>query len=284
MRLSRSALYVPGNAPAKLDKALARGADEVIVDLEDAVPHAAKDSAREAVAAWLAALQPGRCRVWVRVNSGDLCSADLHAVGAARALEGVVLAKTESVEDVTAADAILTALGSAAGIAPLLESARAVHRAPEIAAAPRVRRLQLGEADLRADLGVTPGPDDLELLFARSAVVLASAAAGIAPPLAPVRTDVRDLEGLRASTHALARLGFVGRACVHPAQIPVVHEVFTPSEDQVRAARDLLAGFDAAAAAGSGVVIDSRGRLVDEAVARHARLVLSRVPPPSEEI
>ena len=273
-RLARSALYVPGDASDKLTKALSRGADELIVDLEDAVAPDRKDAARAAVAAWLQDLPASETAVWVRVNPGALGLTDVKAVAGASALAGIVLAKTESLVEVEAVDAILTEHGSDAGIVPLLESAAAVLRAVEIASGPRVRRLQVGEADLRADLGVTLGPDERELLHVRSQMVLVSAAAGISPPIGPVSTDFRDLDALRASTESLARLGYVGRACIHPAQIAVVNEVFTPSAAEVEEAQQLLAALDAA---GSGVALDARGRMIDEAVARQARLVLARV-------
>ena len=129
---------------------------------------------------------------------------------------------------------------------PCWRARRAVLRAGEIARAPRVQRLQIGEADLRADVGVTPGADERELLYVRSHVVLASTAAGIAPPIAPVSTNFRDLDAFRASTEALARLGFVGRACIHPAQVAIANEVFTPTAEQVaarpRAGREVGAG------------------------------------------
>lgn len=271
--LARSALYVPGDAPDKLTKALDRGADEVIVDLEDAVPPAGKDAARRAVRVWLHDLPNLEVGVWVRINSGPLGHEDVRAIADAPALTGVLVAKTESAAELVELDRLLTSLGSSARVVPLLESAAAVLRVQEIAAAPRVQRLQVGEADLRADLGVTLGPDESELLHVRSQVVLASAAAGIAPPIAPVSTNFRDLDAYRASTEALGRLGFVGRACIHPAQVPVANHVFTPSDDEVARAEDLLRRF---AEAGSGIALDAEGRMVDEAVARQARLVLAR--------
>ena len=138
-----------------------------------------------------------------------------------------------------------------------------------------MQRLQVGEADLRADLGVTPGADERELLCARSQVVLASAAAGIAPPVAPVSTELPRPRRVRARRpSALARLGFVGRACIHPAQVAVVNEVFTPSPEAVERARLLLAEFGGA---GRAVGVDADGRMVDEAVLRQARTVLARV-------
>ncbi|MEV0454110.1 HpcH/HpaI aldolase/citrate lyase family protein [Catellatospora methionotrophica] len=319
----RSYLYVPGDNPAKLAKALTVGADALIVDLEDAVPPSGKDAARAAVAAFLAgagaaaggggavggagaagmiavsgprvgldhafgpetaisAGEAGRPRVWVRVNSGDIGHIDAAAVVGA-GLAGLCVAKTESVAQVAALDGVLGELERAAGlgvgsvkVVPLLESAAAVLAAPEIARAPRVVRLQLGEADLAADLGVTLGPDERELLWARSQAVLASAAAGIAPPVAPVSVNFRDLDALRDSTVALKRLGFRGRACIHPAQLSVVHEVFTPTEAELAAARDLVGRHEQALRDGSGVCLDAHGRLVDEAVVRSARRLLTQ--------
>lgn len=273
--LARSALYVPGDAPDKLAKVLDRGADEVIVDLEDAVPAGRKDEAREIVRVWLHDLPVlAEVGVWVRVNAGALREPDVRAMAGAPALSGFVVAKTETPEELVALDALLASVGSVARVVPLLESASAVLRAGEIARAPRVRRLQVGEADLRADLGVTTGPDERELLLTRSHVVLASAAAGIAPPMAAVSTEFRDLSSYRSSTEALARLGFLGRACIHPAQVEVANEVFTPTPEQVAEALDLLARFEGGATA---VGVDAEGRFVDEAVLRQARRLLSLV-------
>lgn len=272
--LARSALYVPGDAADKLTKALDRGADEIIVDLEDAVAPPAKDAAREQVRVWLHDLPMlANVGVWVRLNTGSLRDTDVRAIADAPALTGVMVAKTETADELVELDRLLTSLGSTAAVVPLLESASSVLRAAEIAQAPRVQRLQIGEADLRADIGVTPGDDERELLHVRSHVVLASAAAGIAPPIAPVSTNFRDLDAFRASTEALARLGFVGRACIHPAQVAIANEVFTPSAEQVAGARALVEKWERD---GAGVAVDDRGQFVDEAVIRQARLVLAR--------
>jgi citrate lyase subunit beta/citryl-CoA lyase len=276
---------VPGDAPDKLAKALDRGADALIVDLEDAVRPERKDAARAAVADWLRGVPPG-ARVWVRINPGPAGHADARAV-VGPGLRGVCVAKAGSAAELATLSDVLAAAEAAVGlptgtgeVAPLLETAAAVLAAAEIARAPRVTRLQLGEADLCAELGIEPGPDARELLWIRSQAVLASAAAGIGPPVGPVWTDVADLDGLRACTVALRRLGFRGRACIHPAQLAVVHEVFTPGAAEVAAARDVLARFEEAAARGLGVCVDARGRLVDEAVVRSARRVLATLPPP----
>ena len=272
--IPRSHLYVPGNAADKLAKALDRGADAVIVDLEDAVPVAGKEQARGAVAAWLATLSgTDDTEVWVRVNPGSLREADVRAVAVHPAVTGLCLAKTESPAEVADVDRLLVSLRSAAVLSPLLESAAAVLAAPAIAAAPGVARLQVGEADLLAELGVTAGDDERELLHVRSTVVLASAAARIDPPVGPVSTDFRDLDRLRASTEALRRLGYSGRACIHPAQVAVVNEVFTPGADELARAHDVIACHEAA---GGGVAVDAAGRMVDEAVVRSARRTVGR--------
>lgn len=279
----RSYLYVPGNAPDKLHRALGRGADALIVDLEDAVPPAAKENARAAVATWLKDLAtPSDVEIWVRINPGQVGLVDASAV-VSPALSGVVAAKTESRAGLSALDEVLGAAEEAAGldrrsipVTALLESAAAVLDAASIATGPRVARLQLGEADLRADIGITVGEDEREMLYLRSHVVLVSAARALAPPTAPVSTNFRDLDAFRVSTRALAQLGFVGRGCIHPAQIQVVNEVFTPGEQELARARDLVARFDAAVEAGQGVLVDDAGRMVDEAVVRQARRLLAR--------
>jgi len=269
----RSALYVPGNRPELFDKALAGSADVVLIDLEDSVPFADKESARQEVGRWVRTVA-ATGRVWVRVNPGAAGLADAAAV-AAPAVASICMAKTESARQVRAMDEVLSRHEAAAGairVCPLLESAAAVMAAREIASAPRVLLLQIGEADLCAEVGIAPGPDERELAAIRGQVVLASAAAGIAAPLGSVRTDFRDLDRLRESTIGLWRMGFRGRACIHPAQVPVVNEVFTPAPEELARARALVARFEAA---DGGVILDEAGRMVDEAVIRRARRLLA---------
>ncbi|MDA8370717.1 MAG: CoA ester lyase [Nocardiopsaceae bacterium] len=284
MRSARTYLYVPGDQPDKLGKALGRGADALIVDLEDAVAPARKEAARAQVGQWLRGLADGQGRspeIWVRTNPGAAAAADIAEVACA-SLTGVVIAKTESRAEVDAADTALTAAEREAGITPgtiavmpLLESAAALLAAADIARGPRVAALQLGEVDLAADLGAAPGPGETELLWARSQAVAASAAAGLFAPVGAVRADFRDLEGLRTSTEALRRMGFFGRACIHPAQLPVVREAFTPTAEEVDRARALVGEFTEASAEGTGIYADSNGRLVDAAVVRAAHRTLA---------
>lgn len=278
-------LYVPGDVQTMLEKAPQRGAQALIVDLEDAVSPAAKPDARRAVGTWLSA-QPSataaNVQLWVRLNPMPLAVEDLAAV-VGPAIAGVILAKTASAAELAELDRRLTELEAARGltqgaigVVPLVETAAAFLQLVELARAPRVVRLQIGEADLAAELGITPGEDEREWDPMRAQVVLVSAAAGIEPPIGPVSTNFRDPEALRRSTEALARRGYLGRACIHPAQIGVVHDVFTPSPNQVRAARDIVEALEASLAAGSGVAVDSNGRMIDLAVVRQARRVLAR--------
>jgi citrate lyase subunit beta/citryl-CoA lyase len=278
--LPRSHLYVPGHAGERLDKAWASEADAVIIDLEDAVPLAQKPTARRAVAAWLTATHETRAgsdrELWVRVNPGTEGLADVDALCAtagAALLTGLVPAKA-TVADVRALASELDRRGTSWRLSPLLETAAAILDARTIAALPRVVRLHLGEYDLCADTGVRPGPDETETAWARSMVVLASSAAGIDPPVAPVSTEVRDLTAFAATTERAVRQGFVGRACIHPAQLPFAQAAFTPSPEEVERAARLLADLDAATAAGAGAFLDADGRMVDEALARTARRTL----------
>jgi citrate lyase subunit beta/citryl-CoA lyase len=212
--------------------------------------------------------------VLVRINaeSSGLAEEDLVAV-AGPWLAGVRLPKVESPEWLRAVAMRLDRLGCAAGIHVLIESALGLERVHELARAhARVARLGLGEADLSADLGVT---DPAGLLYARSRLVVASRAAGLPAPVQSVYAHVRDLDGLRRSTEEGRGMGFFGRSVIHPAQVPVVNEVFTPSEEEVRWARELVAALDEAEAGGTGALALADGRFVDRAVVEAARRTLA---------
>lgn len=269
--IERSALYVPGDQPAKLARALDRGADALIIDLEDAVAPDRKDIARQGVAAWLDQAATGPAAIWVRVNPGQPRDAEVRALAGVPALTGFCLAKTRDAAEIAALDKVLTASGSQAKLAPILESASAVLSAREIAASPRVARLQIGEADLRAELGLIPGPGEHEMSWIRSSVVLASAAAGIGPPLAPVAAEFRQPDQFRASCLQLKRMGFRGRACIHPAQVAIANEVFSPTAQEVSEAQTIVTAFETA---GAGAFADQAGRMVDLPVVRQALRIL----------
>jgi len=278
-RLVRSYLYVPADATERLASAPDRGADAVIADLEDAVALQHKDLALDNAVQWLSGGHHAPCELWVRVNPGQRGLDEVAALFHEN-LSGICLAKVSGPADVEAVAELLDGLEAAANgrspvsLMPLVESAVALQSLAAIAAAPRVLRLQIGEIDLAADLGVNGARDSNELAYARSSVVVASAAAGLLAPVGAVSTEFRDLEEFAASTRRLRDSGFVGRSAIHPSQLPVIHAVFTPGPEEVDRARRLVDQYDEALAGGRGVVLDEDGRMVDEAVVRQSRRLL----------
>jgi citrate lyase subunit beta/citryl-CoA lyase len=248
-------LYVPGDRPDRFAKAVASGADAVILDLEDAVAANRKQYARAAVADFLA--DPHGVPVYVRIATAE----DLPAT---RGADGLRLPKVESPEQVRAV-AALTEME----LHPLVESAAGVEHAYAIATAdPAVASIGLGEADLRSDLGVS---DEAALAWPRGRVVVAARAAGLPPPAMSVYPDVSDVDGLDASCRLGRRQGFLGRAAIHPRQLPVIAAGFRPEPEEVAAAMALLAGL---AESGEGPVILPDGRFADRAMVGAARRVV----------
>lgn len=275
-----SYLFVPGDAPDKLAKAGRTGAGALILDLEDAVAPSQKAVARENVAK---AVGDGsdRPQTWVRVNQEPLLADDIAAV-AGPGIAGIVLPKAEP-ELLAAADSLLAEAERRLGlpdrtlaVIALVETARGVLSAATLASHPRVVRLGIGEADLIGELGLRPGPERAEMAPIRLDLVLASSAAGLAAPIGPVETALADLELLRATTTALLGLGFRARTALHPRQLPVINDVFTPSAAEVAKARRIVAALDAAEASGSGVAVDENQQFIDLAVVRSAREILLR--------
>lgn len=276
MSSARSWLYVPGNRRDFLDRAASRGADAIIVDLEDSVLPADKQAARETAAAWLSDPTPAETELWLRLNP-ESAEADVQVVSAA--VTGVVVPKA-GWELLVRVGELLgereRKLGTPAGalaVVPLVETARGLLSADRLASTPRVAHLGIGEADLCAELRLRPSDSRAELAPLRLRVVLASAAAGIGAPIAPTSTDFRDLQALRTSTEALLRIGFGARTAIHPAQVPVINDVFSPSAEEVADARHLVDAFEQSQ---SGVITDRHGRMADVAVVRSARELLER--------
>jgi citrate lyase subunit beta/citryl-CoA lyase len=257
-------LYAPGDRPQVVAKALACGADVVVIDLEDAVAPERKAYARAATADLLMAPHP--VPVHVRVNALDSpwAEQDIATLTRAPGLSGLRLPKVASPADITR-----VAHRATAGLYALLETALAVERAYAIATAhPNLRGIALGEADLRADLGVR---DDSGLDWPRSRVVVAARAAALPPPVQSVHPDTRDLEGLAASCARGRALGFLGRAAIHPRQLPVIERAYLPTEGEIEQAETVLK----AAAAEQGAQALPDGRFVDAAVVAGARRTLS---------
>ncbi|MFJ1591228.1 HpcH/HpaI aldolase/citrate lyase family protein [Kitasatospora albolonga] len=257
-------LYVPGDRPETVAKALGCGADVVIVDLEDAVAPDRKEYARAATAELLAdpvAAAPGAVPLHVRVHGEN----DIRALTGLPGLSGFRLPK------ITHAVSVHHVAAVAPGVPlyPLLESALALEHAYSIASAgPAVRGIALGEADLRADLGVR---EDSGLDWSRSRLVVAARAAALPPPAQSVFPDVRDLDGLWASCVRGRGLGLLGRAAIHPRQLEVIERAFRPTAREIEEAEEIVA----ASAVEAGALALPDGRFVDAAVVASARRTLA---------
>ncbi len=281
----RSYLFVPADSERKLAKADDSGADALILDLEDSVAASRRAEARRLAAGFLAGPR-GRSERWVRINalgSGE-AGADLPAV-VRQGLDGIVVPKADGAADILRLDRWLGTLEFAAGMAPgsvrilaiATETPAAVFRLAEYAeAGPRLVALSWGAEDLSAALGALATRDASggwlpTFQTVRSLCLMAAAAAGVTA-IDTVYTDFRDLDGLRGYADAARRDGFLGMLAIHPAQVPVINEAFTPTPDEVADARRVVAAFDAEPDAG---VLDLDGRMIDRPHLLQARRVLS---------
>ncbi|MGJ9422463.1 HpcH/HpaI aldolase/citrate lyase family protein [Aeromicrobium sp. CF3.5] len=261
----RTFLFVPGDRPDRFDKAAASGADLMIIDLEDAVAPAARVGARSAVDAYLT----GGGVAAVRINAADTPDHPADRDLVRRHGCPVMLARTTTPESIIA-------LAPCTVIA-LIETAAGVLAAPSLAATPLVTRLALGHLDLSAELGVDPDHRDA-LHSTRSALVLASAAAHLAPPVDGVTVDIGSEEALRADVEHASRLGFGGKLCIHPRQLSLASAVLSPDETTIAWARRVLD-----AASGSAVAVLD-GQFVDRPVVERARRVLAATNLPTDPV
>ncbi|NUO43613.1 MAG: CoA ester lyase [Streptomyces sp.] len=263
-------LYAPGDRPHVVAKALAAGADVVVVDLEDAVAPDRKAYARDATAELLTARHPVPVHVRVNALDGPFAGADLRAVAALPGLSGLRLPKVAGPGQITGiAERTAPAAGGAPALHALLESALGIEHAYAIATAhPSLRGISLGESDLRADLGVR---DDAGLDWSRSRVIVAARAANLPPPPQSVHPDIRDLAGLAASCAHGRTLGFLGRAAIHPRQLPVIERAYLPAPQEIEKAETIVK----AATREQGAQALPDGSFVDAAVVAAARRTLS---------
>ncbi|WP_299270151.1 HpcH/HpaI aldolase/citrate lyase family protein [Halorientalis sp.] len=273
----RSVLFSPGDQPALMRKAPGSGADAVVFDLEDAVVPDRRPVARDAIHEVLtdAEFDP-ECSVWVRVNPpGTVADADVaNALADASPVDAVMLPKVSDVAGVERVVGLLDEYGVDAPVVALIESAAGVLHAEDIAATPRVDAVAIGAEDLAADIGATRTDDGVEALHAREQVVLAAAAAGV-DALDTIHVDVDDTDGLESAAEFTVQLGFDGKLAIHPAQVPVINNAFTPSEERVDWARRVLDARDEADAEGRGVFrVDDE--MIDAPLIAQAEQVLDR--------
>jgi len=283
----RVALFAPGLKERVMTKAMESGADAVILDLEDSVPLADKAAARALVAKTIdQAAGRGGPAIWVRVNAAATAFLDDDVQAVARpGLDAIVLPKAETVEEVRRTAAAIERHETARKMKAesvvlilMIESALGVHSCFDlIKASPRVAATCFGSArdgDLQTDLGCAWSIEGIELLYARSKVLLDTRAAGShLIPLDGVFSDLNDEAGLIADSRLSARLGYVGRTVIHPKQIAPVRQAYAVPESEVAYYRKVVAEFEAAEKAGSAAIAVD-GKLVDYAMFQRAKRVL----------
>jgi citrate lyase beta subunit len=262
----RSLLFAPGSDEHKLRKALESAADGVVADLEDAVAPDEKVAAREVVREVLGS--GTRPVTTVRVNGADtpFFRDDLELVSEL-ALDALVVPKASP-------DAVAAVGAEGPPVIAIVETSEGLRQAYETARSPRVAVLVLGAADLGAELGLEPRADGVEILYARSKVVVDSAAAGIRAPIDIVYLDFEDMNGLEEQSGLARSLGFRGKACIHPDQVEVVNRVFSPTSAELEWARRVVEAFEEGKRRGRGVVAFD-GTMLDLPVVERARRILA---------
>jgi len=282
MLILRTLLFVPGNQERRLEKARQLPADALILDLEDSVPASEKDAARKMAAASIDELASTGKDIFVRINAltTKYAVADIQAV-VTRGLKGICLPKSESKDDISRAEALLADAEKKSGleagsiaILALLETPKGIMNAYEVtSASPRIIAAAFGGEDFALEMGINRTKEGSEIFYPRTVVAVACHAANILA-IDSVYTDVRDTEGLIKETRAVARLGFQGKAVIHPDQVGPVNQVFVPSDEEVAQARRVVQAFEDAVEQGkASVALD--GKMVDAPVAERARKFLS---------
>jgi len=280
----RTALFVPGNRPDRIDKAVGAGADIVIIDLEDAVPPARKAETRPVIRDKVS--QHKGSSILVRVNGPGTAfiQGDIEAV-VVEGLAGVMVPKMESPEDLEQVHRMLLAAEEKNRLQPggltlfiLIESARGVQNVFGIVSArTRPERsviVSFGAADYTLDLGAEMTRTGEELIYPRSRIAVACRAARIAPPLdTPFMMDLNDLAALEAEARRAKQLGFQGKLCIHPSQVPVCNRVFSPTPEEIDSARRVVRAFEEAEAAGTAS-IQLEGRFIDYPIVERAARIL----------
>ena len=262
--IPRSYLFVPANRPERFEKAIASGAHEVIIDLEDAVPKLEKVIARKAAADWFSQNKPAL----VRLNgSSTEWFADDVKLCNLPGVQGVVLPKCETTHEI---GIVAQGCGHKPRILPIIESAQGFWNALAVARAPFVDCLIFGSIDLQLDLGISG--DGHELDHFRSQLVLISRLGGINSPVDGICAAIHDAERLRTETLSARRFGFGGKLCIHPKQVSVINQSFLPSPEEVTWARRVI---DAASAAG-GAALALDGAMVDRPIIARAEAILKQ--------
>ncbi len=277
-RWRRSRLYLPGNEPKFMLNARIHQPDGIILDLEDSVPPQDKDAALLVARNALYGLDFGNCERMARINPLPMGLGEIDALVPA-GVNVILLPKCESAEQVRDVDSRISSLLPAPSsldvyLMPIIETCEGMFKAREIAgASPRVVALTYGLQDYILDLGGVKTPAGLESLWARSQVANAAKAARV-QAIDTVFADIEDTDALRASCHSAKELGFEGKGCIHPRQVPVVNEEFTPSAAEVENAQRIVLAFEEAQAQGRNVV-SVGSKMIDPPVVERARRIIA---------
>jgi citrate lyase subunit beta/citryl-CoA lyase len=284
MQLIRSFLFVPGNRESMIEKAAGAGADALILDLEDSVPLNLKNEARSIVRSKLGWLTERKQRVFVRINrSPHLYDLDDILAVVGPHVEGIVISKPIGPEDIDCASMMLSEAEFRTGapigstrLIPLLETARALELAYEIAQRDRVSAIcgaTAKNADVARALGYVWSADGRESLYLKSRTVMAARAAGKLP-IGGLWQQVKDLEGLRKSAEKDRALGMAGELLLHPSNVPVINEIYTPSAEEVAYYEGMIAALEKAQAEGRASTIYD-GEHIDIAHVKTAREMIA---------
>ena len=277
----RTFLFAPANHPRRTEKAFTLGADAVILDLEDACAVSEKIISRPL--AVQAMQRPRNCLGYIRVNPMSTIYAYGDLVATVQAgVDGLILPKVENAGQAQTADWLMTELERERGLTlgaidliPIIETAKGIANLGEIlSSCSRIKRVAFGAGDFTLDLNLKWSRDETELLAYRNQVVLMSRAHDKEPPIDTVWVDLQDAEGFEVSTNKIRDLGFQGKLCIHPDQIPVVNKAFTPTEAQVARATKIVAAFAAAEATGSSS-IQLDGQFIDYPIVYAAQRIVA---------
>ncbi len=284
LMVRRSTLILPVNIPRFVEKAYQRGADAILLDLEDAVPAAEKENARRLIKESLLVAARGGAEVGVRINKDPVWTPLDVEASVYPGLDGIALPKTESVDEVRQLEKLVEKFEKARGIKPgtvlfslLIETPKGLLQAREIAtASPRIESMAIGMEDYCLELGVEPSAEASEIFYPLSKIVTVCKAAGIRPfGLLGSIADFRDLRGFENAASRARQLGCEGASCIHPDQVPVLNRVFSPPPEKVAYARRAVEVFEEGVKKGTASV-NLDGKMVDLPVYNRSKLILRR--------
>ena len=273
---ARSLLFVPGNRPERFMKALASGADAVILDLEDSVPPGDKPAARASIGDALPDLQAWGLPLVVRINALETLAgrADVDWFAALPATASAIALMVPKAETRESLDRLALRLPDTA-LLPIIESAAGYAALADLAGAAKVLRLAVGHIDFMADTGLQCSADEVELAPLRFAVAMATRLHRLATAIDGVTVDIADERRLQDDTRRALRFGFGAKLCIHPRQVAVVHAAVAPGEDELAWAERVIAADQAS----GGAAVQLDGRMVDAPVVLQAHRLLARVRP-----